>query len=112
MKSSIAAQARSCYKPTMLRRAWIHACFALAFLAGQSYAFAHAIQHELNPDAKPAACAICVIGHGAAPLPHIALPRPEIEPAASPTVALPETVAVTPIGLPPPSTGPPSILVQ
>lgn len=64
---------------------------ALAFVAGQFCALAHAAQHELAND-RPQSCETCAIAHGGAAAP-MALPLPcaYVPVSLSPDAARPDT---------------------
>jgi hypothetical protein len=94
----------------MIRLLCLRLLLALGFVLGQSFALAHATQHELAPD-DHSYCQTCAVAHAAGGIPAAApvavffTPRAE-EPAAP----KPRAVISRPVSRPN-SRGPPAFLV-
>jgi hypothetical protein len=78
----------------MIRLVYLRLLLALAFVLGQSFALAHATQHELDGHAKTAVCETCAVSHSGSG-PHSAVPKLPPQPSVmAPRPALPERPAI------------------
>lgn len=69
----------------MFRLFYLRLLLALAFVLGQSFALAHATQHELDTAGKVLSCEICAVAHSGGGLPASApVPLPVVLPFPAP----------------------------
>jgi hypothetical protein len=94
----------------MFRLLHLRLLLAFVFAVGQSFALAHATQHEFDSAGKTLSCEICAVAHSGGGLPSSAPVLPALQTAALPP-ATPRPASPTDLHRPrPQSRGPPSRL--
>jgi hypothetical protein len=94
----------------MFRSFYLRLLLALAFVLGQSFALAHATQHELDSAGKTLSCEICAVAHAGGGLPGSAPLLPTLVPCSpAPDTRLPAAPSGCYV-IRPLSRGPPSDL--
>jgi hypothetical protein len=92
----------------MFRLLHLRLLLAFVFVLGQSFALAHATQHEFDSAGKTLSCEICAVAHSGGGLPSSAPLLPALQAAYLPPVS-PRPAVPTDLDRPrPQSRGPPS----